>query len=98
VYVIVWEFRIRAKSRTAFLRAYGSGGAWARLFRKAPGYVATRLLADPRDRLRFFTVDIWKSAAAFRNAKRRLHAEYAALDLACEKITASETKIGSITV
>ena len=98
VFVILWEFRARPRTRAAFLRAYGSRGEWARLFRKAPGYLATQLLPDPEDRLRFFTVDIWKSAAAFRSAKRQWEAEYHALDALCGNFTTRERHIGSFTL
>ncbi len=95
MHIILWEFRVHAKSRKSFLRAYGNQGDWARLFRKAPGYVGTHLLPDPDDRLRFFTLDIWATRSAFVRAKKRFHAEYAALDARCESLTRSEKRIGS---
>jgi len=93
--VILWEFRTRRKVRAAFLRIYGPHGAWVRLFRRAPGYVGTRLFSDPADSLRFFTLDVWQSAAAFRSAKRRMRKAYAALDLACEELTVREKQLGA---
>jgi len=95
MHVIVWEFQIRAKTRKAFLRAYGSKGAWARLFRKAPGYICTQLLQDPGNPARFFTVDIWRTQSAFQKAKKKFHEEYATLDGACERLTRAEKRIGS---
>lgn len=98
MYIILWEFRVRPATRSRFIRAYGANGDWARLFRKAPGYFATLLLPDPANRLRFFTVDVWQSRRAFLNAKRRFAGEYHTLDATCEKLTASEHKIGSSTL
>lgn len=98
LYFILWEFRVRPAARRRFIRAYGPNGAWARLFHKAPGYLATRLLPDPANHLRFITVDVWHSRQSFVNAQRRLRAEYRALDVACEKLTASERKIGSFSL
>lgn len=98
MFVILWEFRTREKSRAAFLRAYGNQGQWVRLFRKAPGYLGTRLLADPDDHLNFFTLDCWQSAAAFCLAKQRFQAEYRALDAVCERLTRHERRIGSFRI
>ncbi len=98
MFVILWEFHIRPKSRPAFLRAYGNRGAWVRLFRRAPGYIGTRLLRDPEASTKFFTIDLWRSRAAFANAKKHFAAEYHELDLACEKLTRLERRIGSFEV
>lgn len=94
MFVVLWEFRTRAAVRERFVRAYGANGAWAKLFHRAPGYAATKLLRDPKDSLRYFTVDVWSSQAAYNAARRALRKEYQALDLKCEKWTQSEKRIG----
>ena len=98
MYLILWEFRTKAKARGRFVRAYGPRGAWGALFGKARGYVATRLIADPEDGLRFVTVDVWRSRGDFARAKRKFAAEYAALDAVCEKLTTSERRVGAFSV
>ncbi|MBI3406165.1 MAG: antibiotic biosynthesis monooxygenase [Acidobacteria bacterium] len=95
MYIILWEFRTKASARRRFVRAYGSSGSWARLFRNARGYVATRLMADPADNLHFLTVDVWRSRAAHTKARRILREEYASLDALCEKLTTLERHFAS---
>lgn len=94
VHVILWEFRVRPGSEPAFEAAYGANGDWARLFRKAPGYLGTELLRAAQEG-RYLTVDRWASRAefeAFRDAHRQ---EYGALDARCEELTIAETPMGT---
>jgi 8-oxo-dGTP pyrophosphatase MutT (NUDIX family)/heme-degrading monooxygenase HmoA len=93
-HVIVWEFRIRPAGVAAFESAYGPDGDWARLFRRASGYLGTELLRAPGEG-RYVTVDRWTSRAdfeAFRDAHR---ADYDALDRRCEDLTLDETPLGT---
>ena len=43
VFVVVWEFDIRAGAEEAFLEAYGVDGEWARLFRRGTGFLRVEL-------------------------------------------------------
>ncbi len=93
-YVYVWEFRVPADRRSAFLEHYGPDGTWVRLFRRARGYVGTELLHDLRAPDRFLTVDRWQGEPAYRQFREDFAQEYAALDQACEHLTERETLIG----
>jgi len=64
------------------------------LFRRAPGYVGTRLLQDERDPLRFVTIDTWISANDYEAFRASYASDYAALDRLCEGLTTEETLIG----
>jgi heme-degrading monooxygenase HmoA len=93
-YTYVWEFRVVPDRQEAFLEAYGPSGAWAQLFRRAPGYLRTELLRDRAQPDRFLTIDHWESEEAWL-AFRAAHApEYEALDLDCATLTLSELEIG----
>lgn len=97
IYVIVWKYRVRRGSERSFERVYGPRGAWARFFRKARGYLGTKLYREvgaPRD---YVTVDIWKSRAAFSSFQRRDRGEYERIDARCEALTEVETKVGAFT-
>ena len=94
-YTYVWEFEVAAGRREEFLRCYGPDGDWARLFRRAPGYLGTRLLADTARPDRFLTIDRWRSAQEHDDFKRRFRSEYEALDRACEKLTVHEASLGA---
>ena len=46
MFEIVWEYEVRPEKVEAFEALYGPEGDWARLFRRADGYVETRLFRD----------------------------------------------------
>lgn len=94
MYVIVWEFTIRADCAAEFEATYGSRGEWARLFARAEGYRHTRLLRDASDPLRYLTLDFWVSREAHERFRRSHENDYTALDQRCERLTAEETRLG----
>lgn len=94
-YVYVWEFVVAPGREQEFLAAYGPSGAWSVLFRKAPGYIETLLLQDHACPGRFLTIDRWSSQSAHDAFLVRFHAEYEALDRACEALTQHESSLGS---
>jgi hypothetical protein len=96
-FVILWEFDVPAAEAAAFRIAYGPGGAWAALFRRAPGYLGTMLLGDHGNPDRFVTVDRWIDEASYRAFRQRFAAEYADLDAACAAITRAERPLGTFT-
>ena len=89
MYVIVWQFRTDAP--VEFERHYGSGGTWARLFRRSPDYVRTDLL---RSSSGYLTLDWWTSRAAYDAFRVEHAARYAEIDAMCETLTTFEEKIG----
>jgi 8-oxo-dGTP diphosphatase len=92
-YVILWEFRVRPGSETAFEAAYGAEGDWAVLFRRAPGYLGTELLRAP-EAGRYVTIDRWVSSAAFDAFRDAHRADYEELDGRCLELTIEETPLG----
>jgi heme-degrading monooxygenase HmoA len=93
-FVLLWEFEVAPHAADAFRRAYGPDGAWVELFRRAPGYVETRLLEDRARPGRFVTVDRWRDAESWTAFRERFAAEYEALDAAGEGWTQVERRIG----
>lgn len=98
MYAYVWEFQARPEADDAFRRLYGPEGDWVALFRRASGYVGTRLLCDPDRRFHYVTVDAWESAEAHRAFRASFAAEFAALDRRGEALTARETFLGEFDV
>ena len=94
-FTTVWEFEVAASKRTEFVRCYGPEGDWVGLFRRAPGYVDTRLLADRTSSTRFLTLDRWRSPEDYEAFKVRYRADYDALDRKCEGLTVREVHLGS---
>lgn len=93
-YCLLWEFRVQAPHRAKFVAHYAADGAWAQLFARAPGFIATELLADEVDPLRFVTIDRWRQQADFAAFKATHATAYAALDARCAHWTASERLLG----
>jgi heme-degrading monooxygenase HmoA len=94
--VTIWRFRVVAGQEQAFEAAYNSGGDWAQLFRRAPGYLGTEMLraTSPRE---YLTIDRWESVAAFDAFKRDFAADYARVDEACSAMTEQEQPLGQFT-
>jgi heme-degrading monooxygenase HmoA len=93
-YVYLWAFRVRPGCRRRFLKAYGRGGDWERLFCKARGYIRTELLQDRKQRDRFVTVDYWRDRASHLAFQRCYAREFEALDRRCASLTSSERLLG----
>jgi heme-degrading monooxygenase HmoA len=96
MYVILWEFVVPPEKVDAFVAAYKSDGAWAKLFAQAEGYLGTELLSsmEAQQEAIFLTIDRWKSAADFTRFHEQFGAEYRALDTQLEGLTVRERKLG----
>ena len=82
-YLCVWDYRVRPGLQAAFRRIYGPDGDWARLFRRAPGFVRTELCHDSAHPDHFLAIDYWESQAAWQAFHSRYAADYDALDERC---------------
>ncbi len=89
--VIVWEFLAAPGREADFEAAYGPSGAWARLFSHSAAYLGTELLKAGS---RYLTLDRWSGPDAFEAFKAAHGEDYAALDRACEALTAEESRRG----
>jgi heme-degrading monooxygenase HmoA len=89
---IIWTYAPTAGAEARFRAAYGPDGDWAQLFRRAPGFVRTELLAEADGR--YATLDYWVDAASFAAFMAAFVEDYAKLDAACEALTAEETRVG----
>ena len=93
-YTYIWAFEVHPEHVVAFRWHYGEGGAWTQLFRRARGYLGTRLLEDQTDPLRFVTIDTWRSVEEYEAFRAEYASEYAELDRLCEGFTVQERLIG----
>lgn len=98
MFIVVWQFEVAEENVTAFELAYGSAGAWAKLFRASPEYRGTELLRDAYVPGSYLTIDRWTSEEEFRAFRRDHDAEYETLDRDCDALTSRETRIGAYTV
>ena len=89
---VLWRFRPKDDSVEPFEEAYGPGGAWARLFRTADGFLGTELLRSADGS--YVTIDRWRTEAALERFLERCTREYDLLESACEALTSEETPIG----
>jgi len=93
MHVIIWEFTVRPEQAPTFEATCGPGGAWVRLFRGAPGYLGTELLAAGDSR--YLTLHHSRHSAAFERFRHRAAADYQALDTRCRALAAGEREIGA---
>lgn len=93
-YVYLWRYQVRLECQREFEYHYGPGGSWVKLFRQAPGYVATLLLRDRSNALRYVTVDRWQSREMYEAFRQQFPVEYAAIDRLCDSFTESEVALG----
>jgi len=94
MYVIIWEYYVKAECIVEFEQIYGPGGRWADLFKNGNGFMGTELLRDPEDRQRYITIDRWVSSADYELFLSQWKKEYEALDSQCEGLTEQETLSG----
>jgi heme-degrading monooxygenase HmoA len=93
-YVSLWQFEVPPAKQAEFETQYGPDGGWARLFRRASGYLGSELLKDRSEPLRYLTIDRWESADAWRAFRREHATEYERLDREFESLTAREAPLG----
>ena len=96
MYVIIWEYQVKAEHSDAFEEIYGSDGAWTQLFKKHPGYLGTELLHDSTHPQRYITIDRWTSAEAYNSFQSEWQDEYKELDARCEALADSESFLGTL--
>ena len=76
MFVALWEFEVKPRSKKRFQKVYGPGGDWAKLFRSDSHYQETPLLHDPEHPARFLILDFWTSRQAYENFRASHAAEY----------------------
>ena len=94
MYVIIWEFQVRAERVAEFEEIYAATGVWAKLFEKSTGYLGTELLSDEVQPYRYLTIDRWTSAREYAAFLAEWTSDYADLDAQCEGLTEQETLVG----
>ncbi len=95
MYVIIWEYQVRAERVAEFEEIYSPAGIWAKLFQKSKGYLGTELLAGERRAHRYLTIDRWRSAQDYESFLEEWKQDYEDLDAQCGGLTESETLLGT---
>ena len=94
MFVVIWEFQVRAGCEGGFAALYGGEGAWVALFRESADYLGTELLRDSARPGRFVTVDRWASGAAYEAFLAAAKPRYAQIDAQGDGLTSSERCLG----
>lgn len=95
MYVIIWEYQIKAERVAEFEEIYSATGAWAKLFQRSKGYLGTELLADTKHTDRYLTVDRWSSLQEYVSFLAEWKSDYERLDAQCEGLTEQEARLGT---
>jgi heme-degrading monooxygenase HmoA len=98
MYVIIWEYQVKAERVTEFEGIYAAEGAWAQLFQRHLGYLGTELLRDSDQPRRYITIDRWVSAEAYNSFQLKWQEEYKELDARCENLTERELFLGTFSL
>ena len=93
-FTVVWEFRVKPGKQRRFEQAYGPEGEWVRLFGRSEEYLGTELMRDRDLRLRYMTLDRWRSRQAYLRFKKENLEAYREIDAQCEALTTRENLIG----
>jgi hypothetical protein len=94
MYVIIWEYHVKAERVGEFEKIYSATGEWARLFWKSRGYLGTELLSHAREPQHYITIDRWSSPQEYESFLLEWKNEYQLLDARCEGLTEWETLLG----
>lgn len=94
MYLILWEYQVRAERNAEFEEIYAADGAWARLFQRSDGFIRTDLLRQEHHNDRYLTLDWWRSSEDYEAFLAQWGSEYAALDRQCEDLTEYEALLG----
>jgi heme-degrading monooxygenase HmoA len=94
MYIIIWEYHVKADGVAEFESTYSTNGAWMNLFQKSPGFLKTELLRDETQAHRYLTIDRWASSQDYKLFLLQWKTEYAALDAQCEGLTEQEVLLG----
>jgi heme-degrading monooxygenase HmoA len=86
---------VSAEARPAFLEAYAEGGAWARLFRSAPGFRSTRLFQDVARPDWYLTLDIWDTRQAYERFRTEQGEAYSEVDTRTRLLTLEERELAA---
>ena len=100
MFVVIWEYEVRAGCEAAFTALYGNDGEWVALFREYPGFLGTELLREARDAgsaLRFATIDRWTSQDAYDAFLTAAQSRYAHIDGRGDALTLAERCLGTYT-
>lgn len=98
MYIIIWEYHVKAQQLTGFEEIYSPNGAWAKLFQKSTGYLGTELVCDETNPQRYLTVDRWASKAEYEAFLSAWEQAYAEMDARCEGLTEGESLLGRFDV
>ena len=95
MYLIIWEYHVKADGIKEFERIYKPDGTWAELFRKGVGFLSTELLRDEKDPQHYLTIDRWASSEDYETFRSRWKEQYHLLDAQCTDLCERESYSGS---
>ncbi len=95
---VVREFVVKEGAHGLFELSFGPGGAWSRLFGRAPGFRGVTLLRDLKDRRRYLMIEVWDSEARRAQALALRHVEHERLDADLAAWIEARADLGAFTM
>ncbi|HYC71700.1 MAG TPA: antibiotic biosynthesis monooxygenase [Opitutaceae bacterium] len=94
-YIRIWRYQVAPGREQDFRAAYGPAGDWARLFRRADGYLGTELIQAAPDSRLYLTIDRWRAAADWDRFLAAHREPYQALDRRLAPLCAQDVEVAS---
>jgi heme-degrading monooxygenase HmoA len=94
MYIVIWEYQVKAEHSAKFEKIYSDKGAWVALFKNGSGYLGTELLRDSAHADRYMTIDRWVSRADYESFLSNWRKQYETLDAQCENLIEREALSG----
>jgi|SRR4030095_10992641 len=98
MFAFIWEFTVKEEHVMKFEEAYGPGGKWAELFKKAEGYIRTELFHNNLEQQKYIMIDYWKSRGYKDDFMMKFTDDYAKIDKECAEFTSDERYKGEFDV
>ncbi len=91
MFLVLWEYEVKAECEERFQQIYNQNGDWVKLFCTDPSFEKTVLVRDPSRAHVFLTLDFWHSRDAYHSFKKVLHSWEA--DAGLEVLTATVVEV-----
>ena len=96
MYLVFWQYTVKATQVAQFLQHYSEDGTWAKFFHQDEGYQGTKLFKDTEDSRQFLTIDRWNSKVQYEGFRSKHRDEYNRIDLMCNELTEKEEFLGEL--
>jgi hypothetical protein len=93
-FIILWKYEVTPENRSAFEKAYGPKGDWARLFSSSEDYLGSNLYHSPDKPEVFLIMDQWINKESYDTFKELNNFQYNQMSMNMSILYMSEVCLG----